>query len=416
MGNLSDAEILSSPQSSEKNKKLLNMISSALNWSEKNKFSSYDWWDIWGTSFGGWAKSMYFKFKPLGIPFVAFFFLLDLVYPNFRKFFVKKRTFPICHSHIGMSYLNLYEKFNDESYLKKAENILPDLITMASPYAKDLGWGMKHQWMTIQGLVPADTPCNTQTSYGYEFISRLYDLTHKDEYKIYLEKIAKHVSNDFPEWPVDNDKLVCSYSTIDTRRVVNANSYRMYMLIDAGIRFNNDTYLQKGLSTMRYVLSKQNNDGSWPYSEDQSFVDCYHTCFVLKNLNKVRKILGDEYKEILDNSISKGLSYYLKNLFDDNKYPIPFSVQPRITIFKYDSYDLSESIGLLADLNIEHEQINRLIDFAKSTFQTNEGWFKFRIYKLISIKGIPYMRYANSAMIFALTKALKVSNINDSRK
>ncbi|MFN8673757.1 MAG: hypothetical protein U0457_16975 [Candidatus Sericytochromatia bacterium] len=409
MNNFSRSDIkLNIEDVSGKTKEVLNITNLSLKWVENNNFSSYDWWDIWGTSFGSWAKGMYFKAKIIGIPFVAILVLLDLIYPNFRKLFVKKRTFPICHAHLGMAYLNLYEKFSSEEYLKKSESFVPELLKMASPYAKDLGWGMKHQWMTIQGLVPVDTPCNTQTSYGYEFFSRLYEITNKDEYKVYLEKIAKHVANDFPEWQVDDDKLVCSYSTIDKRRVVNANSYRMYMLIDAGIRFNNEFYLKKGLDTMRYVISKQNNDGSWPYSEDQDFVDCYHTCFVLKNLNKVRKILGEEYKSLLDSVIDKGLKYYLKNLFDENKYPIPFAIQPRTTIFKYDSYDLAESIALLSELDIEHELIEKLVQFSKNTFQTKEGWFKFRIYKVLPIIGIPYMRYSNSAMIFALTKVLKV--------
>jgi hypothetical protein len=58
----------------------------------------------------------------------------------------------------------------------------------------------------------------------------------------------------------------------------------MYMLVDEGKRFDNKEYLNKGLATLHYILAKQNSDGSWPYSQDQEFVDCYHTVFVIKNL------------------------------------------------------------------------------------------------------------------------------------
>jgi len=404
MNNLSNVDI-----HSKKAESVLEMINAFLEWGKKVQFKSFDWWDMWGISFGGWAKTLYVKNKLLGSLFVLPILILDFIYPDYRKFFVEKRSFPISYAHLGMSYLNLYTKLKDNEYLKKAENLVPELLKMASPQVKDLGWGMKLQWMTIEGLVPTDTPCNTQTSYVYEFFVQLYNLTKKEEYLDYLAKIARHVSNDFPDWCLEDDMLVSSYTTIDKRRVVNANSYRMYILIEAGKRFDNPEYLNKGISTMKYVLSRQNLDGSWPYSEDELFVDCYHTCFVLKNLYKVNKILGNSYSDLIDKAIDKGVSYYLAKMFDSNKYPIPFSVQQRITIFKYDSYDLAESIGLLADLNIEPELMFHLIDFAKVKFQTKEGWFRFRIYKLFSLKGIPYMRCGNSAMLLSLTKALNIS-------
>ena len=136
------------------------------------------------------------------------------------------------------------------------------------------------------------------------------------------------------------------------------------MLIDAGKRFDNSEYLNKGIATLKYVINMQNDDGSWPYAEDQPFVDTYHTCFVLKNLYKMKKILGDDSLEI-DLVIQKGLNYYFSNLFNDKGIPIPYAIKPRLTLHKYDSYDLAESIGLLAELNIEEKRLAKLINFAQ---------------------------------------------------
>jgi hypothetical protein len=394
-------------------KTVLGMIARFLHWAEKEKFASYDWWDIWGTSYGGWAKTMYLKNKYLGVFFIAPLVFLDFIYPSFRKFFVKKRTFPICNAHIAMGYLNLYEVTEENQYLEKAESLVDDLLLMASPHATGLAWGMKHQWMTVQGLIPADTPCNTQTAYPYTLFTQLYAATHNEKYLEYLHQILKHVANDFPEW-WEGDKLVCSYSTADKRRVVNANSYRMYMLVDGGKRFNNQIYLDKGLATLRYVLSMQDIDGSWPYSEDQNFVDCYHTVFVIKNLSKVREILGYDY-EGLDSAVKKGLSYYFEKLYDAEGFPKPFAIQPRITLFKYDSYDFAESIGLLTEIKTDTSLLQQLLQFVKNNFQTKAGWFLFRIYHLLPIKGIPYMRYTNSNMFLSLTKALKYYSQNDNK-
>lgn len=315
-----------------------------------------------------------------------------------------------------MGYLNLYKATNNPDFLKKSKSFVAPLIEMSSPLKKGLGWGMKHRWMTISGIIPEDTPCNTQTSYVYEYFMKLSEIHDSEKYDEYLQKIAWHVANDFHEWQI-GDTLACSYSTVDRRRVVNANSYRALMLIDAGKRFDNSEYLTKGIATLKYVINMQNKDGSWPYAEDQSFVDTYHTCFVLKNLYKIKKILGDDSLGI-DQAIEKGLKYYFLNLFNDEGIPIPFSVKPRLTLHKYDSYDIAESIGLLAELNIENKIVTGLINFVKTNFQTKKGWFIFRIYPFVKIKGIPYMRYANSAMFLALTKVIKrgISNNKNEAK
>lgn len=394
---------------------VMSVINPLMRWIERTEMKSYDWWDIWATSFGGWAKSLYLKNKALGIFFIGPIILSDLLIPDFRILIAKKRTFPICHAQIGMGYLNLFEIFQQEEFLMKAEELVGQLIAMASPQIRGLGWGMKHDWMTVKGMMPKDTPCHTQTAYPFEFFEQLYSLSNRQEYLDYLERIIVHVSNDYPE-RYEEDRLISSYSTIDNSRVINANSYRMLMLLRAGKMFNNKEYLQKGLSTLRYVLSMQRQNGSWPYAEDQQFVDNYHTCFIIKNLFKIKNIAGGLISDVED-SIEKGLNFYFSHLIDKNGFPIPFAEKPRMYLHKYDSYDLAESIGLLAELNIEHEKMDRILLFAKTNFQTKNGWFVFRRYPFILLNGIPYMRYANSAMFLTLTKVLRPkirSKANDS--
>lgn len=374
-------------------------------WVDTDKLSTYDWWDIWGSKYGQWAKGLFVKHKYIGAAAVMPVVLLDIFCPSFRRLFAEKRTYPISHAQTGLAYLNLYEVTGDKTYFDKALALVKPLFDMASPLANDLGWGMKHEWMTVQGLVPADTPCNTQTSYAYEFLAELYRFTHEEKYLEHLRKIAKHVLNDFPEWRI-GDKLVSSYSTGDVRRVVNANTYRMYMLIDAGKRFNDAACMEKGLATLRYVMSMQSPDGSWVYSEDQDFVDGFHTCFVLKNLYKVKQLLNDPSTGI-DDTINKGMDYYCNRLFDKSGYPIPFSVKPRMVLYKYDLYDFAECIGLFSDMKVRNEQMHRVLEFVRSAFQTKKGWFSFRIFSFWRSKGIPYMRSANSAMFLALSKVIK---------
>ena len=373
-------------------------------WLDMSQLQSYDSTDLWASAYGAWAKGLYARNKSIGTVSVAPLLALDIVFPQARRFLAHRRSYPICHAHIGLAYLNLCSARHDDGYLGKAEGLVPGLLAMASPGTSGLGWGMKHDWMTVKGLIPRDTPCHTQTAYAFEFFSRLYDTTGKSEYQDFLARIAHHEAHDFPEWTF-GEKIVSSYSTRDDRKVVNANSYRMVMLLEAGHRFRRDDYLCKGMGALHYVLSMQNPDGSWPYGEEEPFVDTYHTCFVLKNRLRAREHAGAKGPSV-DHAIERGLRYYFTRLYDHEGFPIPFAVKPRMVPQRYDSYDLAESIGLLAGGGFDAARLLRLLRFARDEFQTPGGWFMFRRYPFLHIQGTPYLRYANSAMFLALTKVL----------
>jgi hypothetical protein len=386
-----------------------------LAWAESQRFETFDWWDIWGTRFGQWAKLAYVRKNPAGYAAVAGLTLMDLVYPSARRFFVERRRFPISVAHFGLGFVNLWYATRDERYLTRALGMEADVLGLACPAPSGLAWGMKHEWMTVQGLVPADTPCNTQTAYPYRFFAELKEITGEQRFDEHLRRIADHVCRDFPETR-NGDLLSASYSTIDNRRVVNSNSYRAYMLMDAAMRFNDPVCREKGEATARYVLAMQHPDGSWPYSEDQPFVDGYHTCFVLKNLEACRQRTTDAaLKARITAGIDAGYAYFFARLFDGAGHPVPFSVEPRLTLFAHDGYDLAETIGLLAEFGVQRERLGGLLAFARRRFLTRDGWFMFRIYKGIpAVKGIPYIRYANSAMFYALTKVLRYDTAQES--
>ena len=373
-------------------------------WLVDAQCASLDPGDLWISRRGGRAKSLFLRTRVLGLPALLPFVAIEVLWPGIRRRFAQSRHFPISHAHVGLGYLNMFEATSEDLYLARATELVRPLEEMSSPLAKGAGWGMKHEWVTVKGVISSDTPCHSQTAYVYEFLARLLEHAGDSNLQRFLQRIAYHTANDFPEW-WERDRLVSSYSMLDERRIVNANSYRMLILLDAGKRFGSQEFVNKGLGTLRYVLSMQQTDGSWPYGEQEKFVDTYHTCFVLKNLYKVKDLVGDLRVDV-EHSIERGLRFYFQNLFDPNGYPKPFAVKPRLVLHRYDSYDLAESIGLLALMKIDRERLTRLLDFALSEFQTRAGWFKYRVYPFVPFKGIPYMRYANSAMFLALTSVI----------
>src|SRR5207247_9513976 len=137
----------------------------------------------------------------------------------------------------------------------------------------------------------------------------------------------------------------CSYTPFDQGGVMNAAAYRAFLLTSASKVLSNDEYWKIAERNLNFVLENQNPDGSWFYAVDgvRDFIDHYHTCFVMKALAKIHTLTG--HPACLE-ALSRGIKYYLENLFSEEALPRPFSKAPRLTVYKRELYDCAESITL----------------------------------------------------------------------
>ena len=112
-----------------------------------------------------------------------------------------------------------------------------------------------------------------------------------------MHSIARHALNDYKDVPTSASASSCSYTPFPKHSlmVVNANAYRAYLLTNAAIEFSDAEYQSAAEKNLNFVLEAQNADGSWFYAIDgkRSFVDHFHTCFVLKALAKIEALTGN---------------------------------------------------------------------------------------------------------------------------
>ena len=104
-------------------------------------------------------------------------------------------------------------------------------------------------------------------------------------------------------------------------------------------------YFEVAKRNLNFVLASQQENGSWYYAMDgkRDFVDHFHTCFVLKALAKIEQLTR---WPLCRGAIERGISYYLKSLFDAHGLPMPFSKRPRLTVYRREIYDYAECINL----------------------------------------------------------------------
>ena len=314
-----------------------------------------------------------------------------------------------------MGFAFLYQATGDSSQLENAIHFLTELKKSRCPGFKEYCWGYPFNWVTRNGTIKEQTPLITTTPYCYEAFLQVFELTGRDEWKVIVESIARHAAADIKDFRTSERASSSSYTPFDKGGVVNAAAYRAFLLTSASKLLAIEDYWKIAERNLNFVLESQNADGSWFYAMDgvRDFVDHYHTCFVMKAIAKIYALTGYEpCKEAL----SKGIKYYLENLFDEDGLPKPFSKAPRLTVYKRELYDWAECINLCLLLRDRFPELDRTLE--KVVTHILEVWVKrdgsFRSRKLqLGWDNVPMHRWGQSQMFrslaFYLSEARRVT-------
>lgn len=376
-------------------------------WLEAYGETSQDQYDFWASSLGQRAKSFYYRAPFVGTIAVAPFVLLESFVPAARKWFSPRRRFPIADAHYAMGFSYLFRVTGKQKYYEKAKDLLESLKTNRCQGYEYYCWGLPFDWVGNSGKSKAGTPFITVTPYVYEAFATVYEL-HKEEdhWLEIMHKIAEHALRDIHDKEVATGICACSYSPLSKRGcVVNASAYRAFLLAEATQRFSNNEYWRIGRKNLNFVLQSQQPNGSWPYAMEgkDSFIDHSHTCFVLKNLVKVKRITNDPKCE---KAIERGVEFYLNCLIDEEGLPKPFAKAPRVTLYRRDLYDYAESINLGLLLRKQFSEFNKILGSQLEDLTTRwikpDGSFRTR-QLLLGWNNVPYHRWAQSQMFRSLS-------------
>jgi hypothetical protein len=366
--------------------------------------TSWDHQSFFAGPVGRGAKALYYRHKTLGTVAVAPMILFEAGLPSARVMFHHRIRFPIADAHYAMGFAFLYQATGNLEYLRRAVRFLDQLKKSRSPGFKEYCWGYPFDWVTRNGTIKEGTPLITTTPYAYEAFLQINELEPRPEWKQILESIARHARVDIKDFETSDTASSCSYTPFDTGGVINAAAYRAFLLTSASQLLSNDDYWRVAERNLNFVLNAQNADGSWFYAVDgvRDFVDHYHTCFVMKALAKIHRLTDHDG---INQALSRGVDYYLNNLFADDGLPKPFAKAPRLTVYKRELYDCAECINLclllrdrFPELDVTLERVIRgiLQDWIKA-----DGSFRSRRLQF-GWDNVPMHRWGQSQMFRSL--------------
>ena len=398
--------------------RILKILSNFTEWLEAYGETSWDFQSFYAGPIGGRAKSLYYRNRLIGTAAVAPMVFCEAFLPSARRLFHHRMRFPIADAHYAMGFAFLYQTTANPVYLQKAMHFLTVLRESRCRGFNEYCWGYPFDWVWHGGTIKAQTPLITTTPYVYEAFLQVNEVQSQDEFRRVLASIARHVSNDIKDFQTSRTASSCSYTPFSEGGVLNAAAYRAFLLASASRVLSKDEYWRRAERNLNFVCENQNPDGSWPYAVDgvRGFVDHFHTCFVMKALAKIYALTG--YKPCGE-ALTKGVKYYLNNLFDQNGLPKPFSKAPRLTVYKRELYDCAECINLCLLLRDRFPQLETTLETVVKGIL--KDWIKpdgsFRSRRLYwGWDNVPMHRWGQSQMFRSLAFYLHETSKHRSQK
>ena len=380
-------------------------------WLDEYGETSYDHQSFFAGPVGGRAKALYYRQPLLGTLAVAPMIFSEAILPAARRLFWKPQRFPIADAHYAMGFASLFQSLGDPAHQRRAVHFLEVLEGTRCPAYQRHAWGYPFDWVTRTGTIPANTPLITTVGYPYEAFRQMYAIDKDERWQRVMRSAAEHALVDYHDRPLSAGGATCSYTPNpnDPAGVVNASAYRASLLTKAAVDFAEPEYGRAAERNLRFVLASQNGDGSWYYAMDgqRDFVDHFHTCFVLKGLAAIEGITGDRR---CTDAIERGVRYYVKNLFDQQRLPIPFSRAPRLTVYRRELYDYAECInigtlllGRFPDLD---DILSRVVGDLLERWRKADGSFRSRELRF-GWDNVPMHRWAQAQLFRSLSFLLR---------
>ncbi|MDA3820127.1 MAG: delta-aminolevulinic acid dehydratase [Candidatus Delongbacteria bacterium] len=343
---------------------------------------------------------------------------------NFRKLLLVPKEYNA--KGIGLfltGYCNIYkaqQKTGNEALgtqteiLEKINYLAELLMSLQSKGYSGACWGYNFDWQARRlFLFPKNTPTVVATTFCATALFQAYELTKNIEYKKTALSSASFVINDLNRTLKENGFLF-SYSPMKGNNTVYNASFMGSKLLSLCYKYSKEEQ-HKELAKQSIIacVNAQSKDGSWVYGElpVQNWIDSFHTGYNLDALQVYQDLTGDTaFKE----NIAKGFEFYIQNFFLEDGTPKYYHNK----IYPIDIHcpaQLFVTLNRLNEFETHKKLAEKVMNWTIENMQDKKGYFYYQLKKGISSK-IPYMRWSNAFMFYAMSFYMNTDNTDATDK
>jgi hypothetical protein len=305
---------------------------------------------------------------------------------------------------LATAYLARYWETKDPVSFQKAQQALAWLNENRGDSAKGIAWGYPfHRNSTV--FIPKGTPSGVVTGIVGDAWLDHYEITGDPASLEVASGISHFILGELNR-PVDQpDRLCFSYTPLDDLKVLSASLISAGFLARLGSITENDEMLALARRAAAYVVSEQNSDGSFYYSDSKATtrIDHFHTGLVLRHLDTVMRSSSANFVEA---SLHKGYEFYKAKLFENGTPKnTPDSAYP---IVIHNCAGAVLTLSKLASRFGGDELLDSVFDFCTTRMRHADGYYVADIRRTMGREGrteFPYMGPGQAWMLLAFARA-----------
>ena len=287
-----------------------------------------------------------------------------------------------------------------------ARAMLDILLSMKSNDYSGAAWGYNFDWQSRNFYAPRGAPTIVPTAFAVRALIEADQALHDHRYLEPARSACQFITRELARSYETDTELCFSYSIDSHTQIHNANLLAAEVLAEVGVLTQDETYLRLAERAARFVINRQQEDGSWPYGTDskQAWVDNFHTAFVLFSLSRIIKAcsLGSEFQ----NSLERGYLFWKSNFFLEDGWPKYYHDDP----YPADAHAGASAIVTFLEFtkhDVEAKKIaQKVAEWTIRNLRDKRGFFFYQRRRFYTVK-TPYMRWSQAWMLYALSRLLE---------
>ena len=288
----------------------------------------------------------------------------------------------------------------------EARELLDDLIGMSLKGFKGACWGYNFDWQSRSFFAPKGTPTIVPTAFAARALCEAAEVIDASAYLPYARTICDFILNDLNRTEDTSDEICFSYSPLDETRVFNASLMAAEVLGTVGGMLKEEGLCEGALRAARYVIRRQQADGSWAYGADghQGWSDNFHTAFILTSLSRLIESCG--MREELAPALTRGYEFWKERFFLGNGWPKYYPNQ----LYPADIHSAAAAIVALVELRGRFpatlDLAEQIANWAINNLRSPPGFFYYQRKRFYTNR-IEYMRWSQAWAAYALARLLE---------
>jgi len=293
---------------------------------------------------------------------------------------------------------------------QEATELLDWLLGNSSAEFGGRAWGYPYPWQDAGFFAPRDLPNRVVTSFVGQALLDGYETLREPRY---LEAASEAVQFllSAPRTLYEDDERRCvsyvpdesiDWIVLDVSALAGALAARLGALQD------DPELVAEGGRLVRYVVSKQTDEGAWFYAEPPSAShithDNYHTGFILDAILLYGRVTGSRE---FDDAYRRGVDFYERRLFEPDGAPRFMSDRK----YPFDIHGSAQGILTFSLRQKDHGEggdvAGRVLDWTLTNmFDPDSGWFYYQKRRGFRTR-IRELRWCQGWMSWALASYLE---------